>query len=81
MANEELGKLSPEQIQKLASTISEAKSLTSQQEEIIKRVLAGEIEIGNTRIASLEKYFDIYSKSLPSRYSYFQQSVGKSLET
>ena len=64
MANEELGKLSPEQIQKLASTISEAKSLTSQQEEIIKRVLAGEIEIGNTRIASLEKYFDIYSKSL-----------------
>ena len=64
MANEELGKLSPEQIQKLAGTISEAKSLTSQQEEIIKRVLAGEIEIGNTRISSLEKYFDIYSKNL-----------------
>jgi DNA repair exonuclease SbcCD ATPase subunit len=64
MANEELGKLSPEQIQKLAGTISEAKNLTSQQEEIIQRVLAGEIEIGNTRIAALEKYFDSYSKNL-----------------
>lgn len=64
MANEELGKLSPEQIQKLAGTISEAKSLTSQQEEIIKRVLDGEIEIGNTRIASLERFFDIYSRNL-----------------
>ena len=65
MENQEgLGKLSPEQIQKLAGTISEAKNLTGQQEEIIKRVLAGETEIGNLRISSLEKYFDIYSKSL-----------------
>jgi hypothetical protein len=64
MANEELGKLSPEQVQKLANTISEAKNLTGQQEEIIKKVLAGEVEIGNTRIATLEKYFDIYSKNL-----------------
>lgn len=64
MANGELGKLSPEQIQKLAGAISEAKDLTSQQEEIIKRVLEGEIEIGNTRMASLEKYFDSYSRNL-----------------
>jgi hypothetical protein len=64
MAKEELGKLSSEQIQKLAKTISEAKELPSQQEEIIKKVLDGEIEIGNTRITSLERYFDIYSKNL-----------------
>jgi len=72
MADRELGKLSSEQIQKLANTISEAKSLTSQQEEIITKVLEGEIEIGNTRIASLEKYFDIYSRNLDkvaSKYS------------
>jgi hypothetical protein len=64
MAEKELGKLSPEQVQKLAKTISEAKDLTSQQEETIQRVLAGEIELGNTRIASLERYFDTYSKNL-----------------
>ena len=72
MADNELGKLSPEQIQKLASTISEAKNLTGQQEEIIDRVLAGEIEIGNTRIAALERYFDVYSRNLDkvaSKYS------------
>ena len=64
MANDELGRLSPEQINKLANTISEAKNLTAQQEEIIGRVLAGEIEIGETRISSLEKYFDSYSRNL-----------------
>jgi hypothetical protein len=64
MADEGLGKLSPEQIKKLANTISEAKDLTSQQEEIINRVLAGETEISLARIAALEKYFDIYSKNL-----------------
>ena len=62
--NEELGKLSPEQVQKLANTISEAKNLPSQQEEIIGKVLNGEIKIGSTRIAYLEEYFDIYSKKL-----------------
>lgn len=61
---EEPGKLSPEQVQKLAKTISEAKSLTNQQEEIIQRVLEGETEISNLRISSLEKYFDIYSRNL-----------------
>lgn len=64
MANEELGKLSPEQLQRLAGVISEAKNLTNQQAEIIEKVLAGENEIGKLRIAHLEKYFDIYSKSL-----------------
>lgn len=57
-------KLSPEQIQKLAKTISAATNLTEQQEEIIKKVIAGETEIGNLRISSLEKYFDIYSRNL-----------------
>ena len=64
MADKELGKLSPEQIQKLAKTTSELKDFPSQQEELIGKILAGEIKIGNTRIASLEQYFDIYSKNL-----------------
>jgi len=64
MANEELGKLSPEQLQRLGNVISEAKSLTSQQEEIIGRVLSGEEDIGELRISYLEEYFDIYSKNL-----------------
>ena len=62
--DKELGKLSQEQIKKLANTISEAKDLTSQQEEIINKVLAGETEISNARIAALEKYFDVYSTKL-----------------
>lgn len=61
---EDSGKLSPEQVQKLAKTLSEAKNLTLQQEEVIQKVLAGETEIGNTRIAYLERYFDKYSKNL-----------------
>jgi hypothetical protein len=64
MANEDFGLLSPEQVQKLANTISDAKNLTVQQEEIIKRVLEGENDIGKTRIAYLEQYFDTYSKNL-----------------
>ena len=64
MANEELGRLSPEQIQRLANTISEAKNLTGQQEEIIKKVLSGEEDIGKLRISYLEEYFDIYSRNL-----------------
>lgn len=62
--NEELGKLSPEQVQKLANTISDAKNLTSQQEEIIKKVLKGETKIGELRISYLDQYFDHYSKRL-----------------
>jgi hypothetical protein len=64
MAKEELGKLSPEQLKKLAKTISAAKNLTTQQAEIIEKVLAGEEDIGKLRIAYLEQYFDIYSRKL-----------------
>lgn len=64
MAKEDLGKLSTEQLKKLASTISEAKSLTNQQAEIIEKVLAGEADIGKLRISYLEQYFDKYSKEL-----------------
>lgn len=61
---EDFGKISQGQINNLAKVLSEAKSLISLQAEIIERVLAGEVEIGNTRIASLKKYFDIYSQNL-----------------
>ena len=62
--NEELGMLSPEQVQKLANTITEAKNLTNQQAEIIKEVLSGEEAVGKRRIAYLREYFDAYSKNL-----------------
>ena len=61
---EDLGKLSPEQIKQLAGVISDAKSLTSQQADIIERVLTGETDIGKLRIANLREYFDIYSRNL-----------------
>jgi hypothetical protein len=64
MANEELGKLSPEQIQKLATAISDAKNLTNQQADIIESVLKGEEDIGKRRISYLKEYFDTYSKNL-----------------
>lgn len=64
MAKENLGKLSPEQLQRLAGVISEAKNLTNQQAEIIEKVLAGEEDIGQLRISYLKKYFDVYSKNL-----------------
>ena len=66
MVNEDLGKLSPEQLQKLGRVISEAKDLTNQQAEIIEKVLAGEEDIGKLRISYLNEYFDIYSKKLDS---------------
>ena len=61
---EDFNKLSPEQIKKLADTIADATDLTVMQEEIIKRVLTGETEIGKLRIAYLDRYFDTYSKGL-----------------
>ena len=64
MAGEDFGKLSPDQLQQLSKVISEAKKLTNQQAKIIEKVLTGEIEIGEKRIAYLEQYFDIYSKGL-----------------
>lgn len=66
MNDEQFNKLSPEQVNKLARTINEAKDLTARQAEIIEQVLAGETEIGELRISYLNKYFDIYSKSLDS---------------
>lgn len=66
MNDEQFNKLSPEQVNKLAKTINEAKDLTARQAEIIEQVLAGETEIGELRISYLNKYFDIYSKSLDS---------------
>ena len=64
MAKDELGKLSPEQLNKLAGVITEAKNLTNQQAEIIEKVLSGEHKIGNLRISYLDEYFDTYSKNL-----------------
>jgi len=61
---DDFGKLSQEQLQKLAGVISSAKELTSRQAEIIEQVLAGETDIGKLRISYLQSYFDIYSKSL-----------------
>lgn len=61
---EDFGKLSPEQLNKLASVISEAKGLTNRQAEIIEKVIAGETDIGRIRISYLKEYFDIYSKNL-----------------
>ena len=63
---EDYGKLSQEQIKKLAGTLSEAKDLTSVQAEIIKKVLDGETDIGKLRISYLKEFFDIYSRNLDS---------------
>lgn len=57
-------KLSPEQVNQLAKTLSEAKDLTEFQAEIIDQVIKGETDIGKLRIAYLTEYFDLYSRSL-----------------
>lgn len=61
---DDFGKLSQEQLQKLAGVISSAKELTSRQAEIIEQVLAGEIDVGKIRISYLKSYLDTYSKGL-----------------
>ena len=61
---EDLSKLSREDIARLEKTISEARDLTARQEEIIKKVLAGEEKIGKLRISYLDEYLDAYSKGL-----------------
>jgi hypothetical protein len=63
-SNDDLGKLSPEQLKQFNRAVADMKSLPGQQEAILEKILAGEIEIGNTRIAALERYFDMYSKKL-----------------
>jgi hypothetical protein len=61
---EDFGKLSTEQVKKLANTINEAKGLTNLQADIIEKVIEGEIDIGELRISYLKEYFDTYSKNL-----------------
>lgn len=61
---EDLSKLSSEDIRRFEKAVSETKALTARQEEIAKSVLAAEKEIGKVRLASLNEYFDTYSKGL-----------------
>lgn len=61
---EDLGRLSSADIRKFEKAVSEAKALTARQEEIAKKVLATEQDIGKIRLASLNEYFDAYSKGL-----------------
>ena len=62
--NDEFGKLSSEQINKLAQVLAETEGLMKKQEKLIATVLDGEKDIANIRIASLETYFEIYSSKL-----------------
>lgn len=63
--SEELGsRLSGEDIRRFEKAVSDAKALTVRQEEIAKQVLEVEKEIGQVRLASLNKYLDTYSKGL-----------------
>lgn len=61
---DDLSRLSREDIARLEGAISEARDLTARQEEIIKKVLAGEEKIGKLRISYLDEYLDTYSKGL-----------------
>ena len=56
--------LNREDIARLERAISKTDALTARQEEIIKKVLAGETEIANKRIGYLNEYFDTYSTKL-----------------
>ena len=57
-------RLSPENLQKLGRVIDDAKSLMSQQLEILDKILLAEEKIATTRIGHLTRYFDIYSAGL-----------------
>lgn len=61
---EDLSKLSSEDIRRFEKTISEVKAITARQEEIAKKVLEVEQEIGKVRLASLTGFFDEYSRGL-----------------
>jgi hypothetical protein len=61
---DDLGKLSSEDILRFSKTVSEVKALTARQEEIAKKVLAVEKDIGKVRIAALNDFFDAYSEGL-----------------
>lgn len=62
--SEYLSKLSSDDIRRFEKSVSEAKALTVRQEEIAKKVLEVEKDIGKVRLASLDEYFDAYSKGL-----------------
>ena len=61
---EDLSRLSSNDIRRFEKAVSEAKALTVRQEEIAKKVLATEKDIGKVRLASLNEYFDAYSRGL-----------------
>ena len=61
---ENFNSLSSEDIRKLGEALVEARDLTARQEEIIKKVLEGEKEIGELRIAYLNRFGDTFSKIL-----------------
>lgn len=54
----------PENLSRFNSNISQAKNMQERQKEIIKEVLAGEVEIGKQRIAYLNSFFDTYFTKL-----------------
>ena len=61
---DDLGRLTSEDILRFEKAVSEGKALAVRQEEIAKKVLKLEKDIGKVRIASLDQYFDAYSKGL-----------------
>ena len=77
MAQEELGRLSAEQIQKFAKTLSEIRSLASQLSEITDIALDGEEKISARRKANQKEYFDAYSKNLNLIYAQTEQDAAK----
>ena len=63
-ANDNSGKMSPELIRDLSRVLSEVDALMKKQEELLATVLKGEQNIAEVRIASLDVYFETYSKKL-----------------
>jgi hypothetical protein len=61
---EELDRLSSDDIRRFNQTISEVRAITVRQEEIAKKVLDMEKEIGRVRIASLTEYLSTYESAL-----------------
>lgn len=66
MAEKNLSTLSSEDINRFNKTVSMLDDVIGRQEEILKKVLEREIEIGETRLGQLEIYFNTYSKKLDS---------------
>lgn len=55
---------SKEDLNKMENLLKESNALIARQEEIIAKIIEGEIQIGNTRVAQLDRYFDAYSNKL-----------------